>query len=71
MMQACLLTSLSASAPEDEERSGNHLAQLEAGTGTSKTVPYCLAAIIAAATEALQEQLVHKDLPRLAAIILD
>ena len=31
MMQACLLTFLSAKAPEDEERSGNHLAQLEAG----------------------------------------
>ncbi|CDS48570.1 ATP-dependent helicase DinG/Rad3 [Polaromonas sp. CG9_12] len=26
MMQACLLTFLSAKAPEDEERSGNHLA---------------------------------------------
>ena len=80
MMQACLLTFLSAKAPEDEERSGNHLAQLEAGTGTGKTVAYCLAAIVAAevlkkivivstATVALQEQLIHKDLPRLAGII--
>ncbi len=38
MMQACLLTFLSAKTPEDEERSGNHLAQLEAGTGTGKTM---------------------------------
>ena len=80
MMQACLLTFLSARASEDTDRSGSHLAQLEAGTGTSKTVAYCLAAIVAAevlkktvmistATVALQEQLIHKDLPRLARII--
>jgi ATP-dependent DNA helicase DinG len=80
MMQACLLTFLSAKSPEDEERSGNHLTQLEAGTGTGKTVAYCLAAIVAAevlkktvmistATVALQEQLIHKDLPRLSSII--
>lgn len=80
MMQACLLTFLSARPPEDEERSGNHLGQLEAGTGTGKTVAYCLAAIVAAevlkktvmistATVALQEQLIHKDLPRLSSII--
>ena len=80
MMQVCLLTFLSAKSPEDEERSGNHLAQLEAGTGTGKTVAYCLAAIVAAevlhktvivstATVALQEQLIHKDLPRLGKII--
>ena len=82
MMQACLLTFLSAKAPEDKERPGGHLAQLEAGTGTGKTVAYCLAAIVAAevlhksviistATVALQEQLFHKDLPRLAEIIPD
>ena len=47
MMQACLLTFLSAKAPDDEDRSGNNLAQLEAGTGTGKTVAYCLAAIVA------------------------
>ena len=82
MMQACLLTFLSAKAPGDENRIGNNLAQLEAGTGTGKTVAYCLAAIVASellkktvivstATVALQEQLFHKDLPRLAKIIPD
>ena len=82
MMQASLLTFWSAKAPDDEDRSGNNLAQLEAGTGTGKTVAYCLAAIVAAevlkktvivstATVALQEQLFQKDLPRLAEIIPD
>ncbi len=80
MMQASLLTFLSAKAPDDAGRTGNNLAQLEAGTGTGKTVAYCLAAIVASeflkktvivstATVALQEQLFQKDLPRLAAII--
>ena len=80
MMHAALLTFLSARAPEDIHRPGQHLAQLEAGTGTGKTVAYCLAAIVASellkkpvivstATVALQEQLFYKDLPRLAAII--
>jgi len=80
MMQAALLTFLSAKAPADEARSGRNLAQLEAGTGTGKTVAYCLAAIVASealkktiivstATVALQEQLFQKDLPRLAEII--
>lgn len=80
MMHAALLTFLSAKEPEDETRNGANLAQLEAGTGTGKTVAYCLAAIVAAeflkktvivstATVALQEQLFHKDLPRLAKII--
>lgn len=82
MMQACLLTFLSVKAPEDLKRTGDNLAQLEAGTGTGKTVAYCLAAIVASrllgktvivstATVALQEQLFHKDLPRLAEIIPD
>jgi ATP-dependent DNA helicase DinG len=82
MMQAALLTFLSAKAPDDEGRTGNNLAQLEAGTGTGKTVAYCLAAIVASeilkktvivstATVALQEQLFQKDLPRLAGIIPD
>lgn len=82
MMQACLLTFFSAKVPDDEDRSGNNLAQLEAGTGTGKTVAYCLAAIVACellkksviistATVALQEQLFQKDLPRLAEIIPD
>ena len=80
MMHAALLTFLSAKSPDDESRQGNNLAQLEAGTGTGKTVAYCLAAIVASellektvivstATVALQEQLFHKDLPRLAEII--
>ena len=80
MMQACLLTLLSAKALDDKDRTGSNLAQLEAGTGTGKTVAYCLAAIVASevlkktviistATVALQEQLFHKDLPRLAEII--
>ncbi|MBW8829015.1 MAG: ATP-dependent DNA helicase DinG [Burkholderiales bacterium] len=82
MMQAALLTFLCAKSPDDESRQGNNLAQLEAGTGTGKTVAYCLAAIVASellektvivstATVALQEQLFHKDLPRLAQIIPD
>lgn len=82
MMQAALLTFLCAKSPGDENRQGNNLAQLEAGTGTGKTVAYCLAAIVASellektvivstATVALQEQLFHKDLPRLAEIIPD
>src|SRR5438552_5281704 len=80
MMHAALLTFLSAKSPDDETRQGNNLAQLEAGTGTGKTVAYCLAAIVASellektvivstATVALQEQLLQKDLPRLAEII--
>jgi len=80
MMHAALLTFLSARAPEDTHRPGQHLAQLEAGTGTGKTVAYCLAAIVAGellkkpvivstATVALQEQLFYQDLPRLAAIV--
>ena len=80
MMHAALLTFLSAKAPDDASRQGNNLAQLEAGTGTGKTVAYCLAAIVASgllhktvvvstATVALQEQLFHKDLPLLASII--
>ena len=80
MMHACLLTFLCAKAPDDEDRRGDNLAQLEAGTGTGKTVAYCLAAIVASellnktvivstATVALQEQLFQKDLPRLAKIV--
>lgn len=82
MMHAALLTFLSARSPDDERRPGNNLAQLEAGTGTGKTVAYCLAAIVASellkktvivstATVALQEQLFHKDLPRLAKVVPD
>ena len=53
-----------------------HLCIIEAGTGTGKTVAYLLAAIpiaqalnkklvISTATVALQEQIVHKDLPEI------
>ena len=55
---------------------GNRLSVVEAGTGTGKTVAYCLAVIpiakamdkrvvIATATVALQEQVVLRDLPDL------
>ncbi|PVZ20092.1 MULTISPECIES: ATP-dependent DNA helicase DinG [unclassified Pseudomonas] len=66
--------------PQDDE--GHRLGEpavvaVEAGTGTGKTVAYSLAAIpaakaagkrlvIATATVALQEQIVHKDLPDIA-----
>ncbi len=53
---------------------GDHLCVIEAGTGTGKTLGYALAAIpvararnktlvIATATVALQEQILHRDLP--------
>jgi len=61
---------------DDGKRVGttNHLCVVEAGTGTGKTVAYCLACIplakalnktlvISTATVALQEQIVYKDLP--------
>ncbi|WP_317930592.1 ATP-dependent DNA helicase DinG [Halioxenophilus sp. WMMB6] len=55
---------------------GGHVCVIEAGTGTGKTVAYLLAAIpiaqllgkklvISTATVALQEQILHKDLPEL------
>lgn len=80
MMHAALITFLRAKSSDDENRDGSNLAQIEAGTGTGKTVAYCLAAIVASeilgkrvivstATVALQEQLFQKDLPRLAKII--
>ena len=82
MMHAALLTFLCAKSPDDEARNGDNLAQLEGGTGTGKTVAYCLAAIVASeflkktvivstATVALQEQLFYKDLPLLNRIIPD
>lgn len=64
---------------EDGVRTGgNHICVVEAGTGTGKTVAYVLAAlplaqalgkklVIATATVALQEQIVLKDLPDIAA----
>jgi len=61
---------------EGERQSEGHVCVIEAGTGTGKTVAYLLAAIpvakalgkklvISTATVALQEQIVHKDLPDL------
>ena len=62
---------------EENHRSGDPaVVAVEAGTGTGKTVAYCLAAIpvakaagkrlvVATATVALQEQIVYKDLPDL------
>ena len=55
---------------------GQHICVVEAGTGTGKTVSYLLAAIpmaiahdktlvVSTATVALQEQIIHKDLPEL------
>lgn len=54
--------------------SDNHICVIEAGTGTGKTVAYLLATlpvaqslkkkvVISTATIALQEQIIHKDLP--------
>lgn len=80
MMHAALQTFLRAKAPGDISCQGENLAQIEAGTGTGKTVAYCLAAIVASellkknviissSTVTLQEQLFFKDLPQLAKII--
>lgn len=64
---------------EGGERLGEkHLIAVEAGTGTGKTIAYLIAAlpvaqarnktlVVSTATVALQEQLVNKDLPELAA----
>ncbi|NVK73188.1 MAG: ATP-dependent DNA helicase DinG [Oceanospirillaceae bacterium] len=61
---------------EGERLEEKHVAVIEAGTGTGKTLSYCLAAIpiakarglkliISTATVALQEQILHKELPDL------
>ncbi len=61
---------------EGERLSQRHVAVIEAGTGTGKTVAYLLAMlplakalgkhlVISTATVALQEQLVYKDIPEL------
>jgi len=61
----------------DNNRLGEkHIAVVEAGTGTGKTLSYCLSVIpiakakektvvISTATVALQEQILHKELPEL------
>ncbi|MGQ9426369.1 ATP-dependent DNA helicase DinG [Gilvimarinus sp. F26214L] len=61
---------------EGQRRNNGHICVIEAGTGTGKTVAYFLAAlpiaralgkhlVVSTATVALQEQIVHKDLPEL------
>src|SRR4051794_27358935 len=62
-----------ATAVEDAISTGRHLV-VQAGTGTGKTLAYLIPAIlsgqrvvVATATKALQDQLVNKDLPFLAA----
>ncbi|WP_137891848.1 ATP-dependent DNA helicase DinG [Ramlibacter sp. 2FC] len=65
-------------AQEDEAEPARAVAVIQAGTGVGKSLAYCAPAValalarntrvlIATATVALQEQLVHKDLPALAA----
>lgn len=82
LMQKALEVLLSAKTDTRKCSSGENLAILEAGTGTGKTLGYCLAAIVASeilnmkvvvstATITLQEQLFHKDLPILATFIPD
>ncbi len=74
LMIADIANSLAQSA--SDEHDPERMCVVEAGTGIGKTVAYILAAIpvaralnkklvIATATVALQEQLVHKDLPDL------
>ena len=72
---ARVLANISKNTNGERIESDNpHIAILEAGTGTGKTVAYLLGAIpvaqalnkklvISTATIALQEQIVHKDLP--------
>lgn len=63
---------------QGERRSDEHVCVLEAGTGTGKTLAYLLSAlpiakargkrlIVSTATVALQEQVLHHDLPMLKA----
>ncbi len=76
LMIADIARTLSSITSDDEgvRDSDNHVCVIEAGTGTGKTVAYLLATIplakalnkkivISTATVALQEQIVHKDLP--------
>src|SRR5690606_28158608 len=78
LMIAEVAKMLGAISTDDEGRRDREppIVAVEAGTGTGKTVAYSLAAIpaakaagkrlvIATATVALQEQIVHKDLPDL------
>lgn len=76
-MIAAVAHALARVDASDEERGdGAHLAVIEAGTGTGKTVAYLLPALVLAhlrrrkvvvssSTVTLQEQLLHKDVPDL------
>jgi len=76
-MIAAVAHALARVDASDAERSdGAHLAVIEAGTGTGKTVAYLLPALVLAhlrgrklvvssSTVTLQEQLLHKDVPDL------
>ncbi|MCW4152832.1 ATP-dependent DNA helicase DinG [Halomonas sp. 18H] len=80
LMIAEIARTLGGIESDDERRrtSDEHVCVLEAGTGTGKTLAYLLAAlpvakargkrlVIATATVALQEQVLHQDLPALKA----
>jgi ATP-dependent DNA helicase DinG len=80
LMIAEIARTLSAIEADDAGKrlSDEHVCVLEAGTGTGKTLAYLLAAlpvakacgkrlVIATATVALQEQVLHQDLPALKA----
>ncbi|MEO0436251.1 MAG: ATP-dependent DNA helicase DinG [Pseudomonadota bacterium] len=65
-------------AGRESALNGQHIALIEAGTGTGKTIAYVIPGVvmakargkrllIATATVALQEQLIHKDLPAIGA----
>ena len=80
LMRKALEVFLSAKTETHASADGANFAALEAGTGTGKTIGYCLAAIVASeilnkkviistATVALQEQLFLKDLPLLASFV--
>ena len=67
-----------ATDDQGERSSDEHVCVLEAGTGTGKTLAYLLAAlpiakargkrlVVSTATVALQEQVLHHDLPMLKA----
>lgn len=75
-MMATVAHALAAIADPDAHEQGAHLAVIEAGTGTGKTLGYLLPAlalahlrgkhlVVASSTVALQEQLLHKDVPAL------
>ena len=78
LMIAAIAKTIGAISSSDQDRQGSHrhICVVEAGTGTGKTIAYLIAAIpiaqalnkklvVSTATVALQEQIVHKDLPDL------